>query len=187
MTLNSEEMKWIDYERRRRRRKKNSSFDLELLLLSLSFSSLLFRPAAPKEPESNNRTCQNFPIHQKTINSISVTYHDDKDGSSKTVRVPVGTNLLEAAHANQVDLEGACECSLACSTCHVVVEDPVIFSKLPEPTDDENDMLDLAFGLTETSRLGCQVIASKEIDGISVRIPGATRNFAVDGHVPKPH
>ena len=51
-------------------------------------------------------------------NSISVTYHDDKDGSTKTVRVPLGTNLLEAAHANGVDLEGACECSLACSTCH---------------------------------------------------------------------
>ena len=116
-----------------------------------------------------------------------MTYHDDKDGSSKTVRVPVGTNLLEAAHANNVDLEGACECSLACSTCHVVVEDPEIFKKLPEPTDDENDMLDLAFGLTETSRLGCQVVAENEIDGISVRIPGATRNFAVDGHVPKPH
>ena len=119
--------------------------------------------------------------------SISVTYHDDKDGSTKTVQVPLGTNLLEAAHANNVDLEGACECSLACSTCHVIVEDPSLFSQLPEPTDDENDMLDLAFGLTETSRLGCQVVAAKEIDGIAVRIPGATRNFAVDGHVPKPH
>ena len=56
-----------------------------------------------------------------------------------------------------------------------------------EPSDDENDMLDLAFGLTETSRLGCQVIASEELDGLVVRLPSATRNFAVDGHVPKPH
>jgi ferredoxin len=62
-----------------------------------------------------------------------------------------------------------------------------MFDKLPEADDDENDMLDLAFGLTETSRLGCQVIATEELDGIRVRIPSATRNFAVDGHVPKPH
>ncbi|EIE24623.1 ferredoxin [Coccomyxa subellipsoidea C-169] len=94
---------------------------------------------------------------------------------------------MEAAHANDIDLEGACEGSLACSTCHVVIEDPELYDKLPEPTDDENDMLDLAYGLTETSRLGCQVIASKDIDGIRVRIPGATRNFAVDGYKPKPH
>ena len=45
---------------------------------------------------------------------------------------------------------GACEGSLACSTCHVVVEDQDYYDKLPEPDDDENDMLDLAFGLTDT-------------------------------------
>ena len=67
------------------------------------------------------------------------------------------------------------------------IESREMFDKLPEADDDENDMLDLAFGLTETSRLGCQVIATEDIDGISVRIPSATRNFAVDGHVPKPH
>ena len=55
-----------------------------------------------------------------------------------------------------------------------------------EPSDDENDMLDLAFGLTRTSRLGCQVLASKELDGMTVRLPAATRNFSVDGFVPKP-
>jgi len=48
-------------------------------------------------------------------------------------------------------------------------------------------MLDLAFGLTETSRLGCQVIAKPELDGLRMALPAATRNFAVDGHVPKPH
>lgn len=119
--------------------------------------------------------------------TISVTYHDEKDGSTKTCQVPIGENLMEAAHANDVDLEGACEGSLACSTCHVIIESQEMFDKLPEADDDENDMLDLAFGLTETSRLGCQVIAAEELDGISVRIPSATRNFAVDGHVPKPH
>ena len=82
---------------------------------------------------------------------------------------------------------GACEGSLACSTCHVIVEDEEYYKRIPEPDDDENDMLDLAFGLTDTSRLGCQVKATKELDGLKVRIPSATRNFAVDGHVPKPH
>lgn len=119
--------------------------------------------------------------------SINVTFTDEKDGSTKTVKAPLGESLLEVAHSNEIDLEGACEGSLACSTCHVVVEDQAYYDKLPEPDDDENDMLDLAFGLTNTSRLGCQIKASKELDGLKVRIPSATRNFAVDGHVPKPH
>jgi len=103
------------------------------------------------------------------------------------VKAKVGINLLEVAHAYDIELEGACEGSLACSTCHVIVEQQAMYEQLPEPDDDENDMLDLAFGLTETSRLGCQIIAAKELDGIRVRIPSATRNFAVDGFVAKPH
>ncbi|KAF3513834.1 hypothetical protein F2Q69_00009286 [Brassica cretica] len=67
------------------------------------------------------------------------------------------------------------------------IKDTEYYNKLEEPTDEENDMLDLAFALTETSRLGCQVIAKPEIDGIRLAIPSATRNFAVDGFVPKPH
>ncbi|CAF2148885.1 unnamed protein product [Brassica napus] len=111
----------------------------------------------------------------------------DKDGEEIHIKVPVGMNILEAAHENDIELEGACECSLACSTCHVIVMDTEYYNKLEEPTDEENDMLDLAFGLTETSRLGCQVIAKPELDGIRLAIPSATRNFAVDGFVPKPH
>ncbi|KAI3710198.1 hypothetical protein L2E82_39972 [Cichorium intybus] len=81
----------------------------------------------------------------------------------------------------------ACEGSLACSTCHVIVMDVEQYNKLEDPTDEENDMLDLAFGLTETSRLGCQVIAKPELDGLRLALPAATRNFAVDGYKPKPH
>lgn len=119
--------------------------------------------------------------------TCTVTFKDEKDGSVTTVEAPMGVSLLEVAHDNDVDLEGACEGSLACSTCHVIVEDPDMFDHIPEADDDENDMLDLAFGLTDTSRLGCQVMTSPDIDGIVVRIPNATRNFAVDGYVPKPH
>jgi ferredoxin len=71
-----------------------------------------------------------------------------RDGGETEVRAPPGKNLLEIAHANNIDLEGACEGSLACSTCHVYLE-PHVFKALEEPDDDENDMLDLAFGLTE--------------------------------------
>ncbi|ESQ38048.1 hypothetical protein EUTSA_v10029287mg, partial [Eutrema salsugineum] len=81
--------------------------------------------------------------------------------------------------------KGACEASLAYSTCHVIVMDTEYYNKLEEPTDEV--MLDLAFGLTETSRLGCQVIARPELHGVRLAIPSATRNFAVDGFVPKPH
>ena len=48
---------------------------------------------------------------------------------------------------------------------------------MPEPDDDENDMLDLAFGLTETSRLGCQITIKKELDGLRVALPAMTRNL----------
>ncbi|KAI4379587.1 hypothetical protein MLD38_005865 [Melastoma candidum] len=111
---------------------------------------------------------------------ISVTIVD-KDGEEKKIMVPVGMSMLEAAHESDIELEGACEGSLACSTCHVIVMDVEYYNKLEDPTDEENDMLDLAFGLTETSRLGCQVIAAPELDGIRLAIPAATRNFAVDG------
>jgi ferredoxin len=74
-------------------------------------------------------------------------------------------------------MEGACGGSCACSTCHVIVEDEALYDKMTEPDDDENDMLDLAFGLTETSRLGCQVVMSKELDGLIVRLPRITRNL----------
>ncbi|KAJ6346892.1 hypothetical protein OIU76_003557 [Salix suchowensis] len=117
---------------------------------------------------------------------ISVAFVD-KDGEETDIKVPIGMSMLEAAHENDIELEGACEGSLACSTCHVIVTDMEYYNKLEDPTDEENDMLDLAFGLTETSRLGCQVIAKPELNGMRVALPAATRNFAVDGYVPKPH
>ncbi|HCI48964.1 MAG: 2Fe-2S ferredoxin [Alphaproteobacteria bacterium RIFCSPLOWO2_01_FULL_45_8] len=99
-----------------------------------------------------------------------------QDGTRKEVDAPIGLSVLEIAHQNNVDLEGACEGSLACSTCHVVVE-PDWFDVLPEASEDEQDMLDLAFGLTHTSRLGCQIIMTEELDGLVVKLPAATRNM----------
>ena len=97
------------------------------------------------------------------------------DGSRLEVDAPVGLSVLEIAHRHNVDLEGACEGSLACSTCHVVV-DPEWYELLPTAKEDEEDMLDLAFGLTRTSRLGCQIIITEELDGLTVSVPGGSRN-----------
>ena len=98
------------------------------------------------------------------------------DGEKITVDAPLGLSVLEIAHQNDIDLEGACEGSLACSTCHVVV-DEAWFEVLPTATEDEEDMLDLAFGLTITSRLGCQIIITEELDGLTLKLPTATRNM----------
>jgi 2Fe-2S ferredoxin len=97
------------------------------------------------------------------------------DGGRLEVEAPVGLSILEIAHRHNVDLEGACEGSLACSTCHVVV-DPEWYELLPAAKEDEEDMLDLAFGLTRTSRLGCQIIITEELDGLTVSLPGGSRN-----------
>lgn len=101
------------------------------------------------------------------------------DGTVKEVDAPLGLSVLEIAHKNDIPLEGACEGSLACSTCHVIV-DPAFYGKLATATEDEEDMLDLAFGLTHTSRLGCQIKMSDALDGLKVKLPAATRNMQVD-------
>ncbi|KIH59659.1 2Fe-2S iron-sulfur cluster binding domain protein [Ancylostoma duodenale] len=85
-----------------------------------------------------------------------------------------------------IELEGACEASCACSTCHVYV-DQAYYDKLDEPKEEEDDMLDQAPALRHNSRLGCQITLRKDLDGITVSLPPITRNFYVDGHVPQPH
>lgn len=100
----------------------------------------------------------------------------ERDGTRREVEAPIGLSVLEIAHRNNIDLEGACEGSLACSTCHIIV-DPDWFDMLPDPTEDEEDMLDLAFGLAETSRLGCQIKMTEELDGLTVRLPAGSRNM----------
>jgi 2Fe-2S ferredoxin len=99
----------------------------------------------------------------------------ERDGSRREVEAPLGLSVLEIAHKHGVDIEGACEGSLACSTCHVIVDESW-FGKLESPTEDEEDMLDLAFDLQETSRLGCQLIMTDKLDGLVVKLPAGSRN-----------
>eukprot|EP00161_Ancyromonas_sigmoides_P020586 TRINITY_DN599_c0_g1_i2.p1 TRINITY_DN599_c0_g1~~TRINITY_DN599_c0_g1_i2.p1 ORF type:complete len:148 (-),score=25.48 TRINITY_DN599_c0_g1_i2:133-576(-) len=117
--------------------------------------------------------------------TLTVTFIN-KDGTRTPVKAAIGQNLLHVAQANGIEMEGACEASLACSTCHVIVSQDQ-YDSLPPPCEEEDDMLDLAFGLTETSRLGCQVVLDQSMDGLVVALPRATRNMAVDGYVPQPH
>lgn len=121
--------------------------------------------------------------------SVHVSFVDaDGNPVKADVDAYVGESLLQVAQRNDIELEGACEGVCACSTCHVIFPDEDIFDNvLEEASEDEEDMLDMAFGLTETSRLSCQIIVTDEMDGIEIEIPAATRNFYVDGHVPKPH
>jgi len=99
----------------------------------------------------------------------------ERDGTRREVEAPLGLSVLEIAHKHGVDIEGACEGSLACSTCHVIV-DGSWFGRLESPTEDEEDMLDLAFDLQETSRLGCQLIMTDKLDGLVVKLPAGSRN-----------
>jgi ferredoxin len=112
-----------------------------------------------------------------------------KDGKDVQIIGREGQNLLRLAQAHDIPMEGACEGVCACSTCHVVMDDEqydMVEDVIPF-TDDEEDMLDLAFALTPTSRLGCQIVLTPELEGLRIQLPAATRNFYVDGHVPVPH
>ena len=100
----------------------------------------------------------------------------DADGAATEVDAPVGRTVMEIAHANNIDIEGACEGVMACSTCHVIVE-AQWHGRLPPPEEDEEDLLDLAFALTRTSRLGCQIVITPDLDGLTVRLPPETRNL----------
>ena len=98
-----------------------------------------------------------------------------------TVKAKEGSSLLDAAHntIGKIILEGSCEGSLACSTCHVILEEAAYKQLLNENeiAEDEEDMLDLAFGLTSTSRLGCQIILKKQHEGFVFTIPALSRNL----------
>jgi len=96
-------------------------------------------------------------------------------GETLEVEAPLGKTILEIAQHNGLELEGACEGSLACSTCHLIISDED-FERLEDPSDDEEDMLDLAYGLKPTSRLGCQIIMSEELDGMVVELPSTFHN-----------
>merc|ERR1712179_119893 len=121
--------------------------------------------------------------HQSDVVNITVV---DRDGDSFKLSGKIGDNLMFMMQHNDIEIEGACEASLACCTCHVYVNEDK-FDLLEEPEEDEDDMLDLAPFLMENSRLGCQIVLTHELEDMVITIPSATRNFYVDGAKPHSH
>ena len=100
----------------------------------------------------------------------------DSDGVAHEVEGRAGQSLMDIAVAGGIDMEAACEGVMACSTCHVIVDEKW-FGKLAEPSEDEEDMLDLASGLAPTSRLACQIEVTQDMDGLTVRLPTRVNNL----------
>ncbi|KAM4608256.1 adrenodoxin-like [Polymixia lowei] len=96
----------------------------------------------------------------------------NRDGQTITASGRSGDSLLDVVESQKLDIAGfgACEGTLACSTCHLIL-DQEVYDQLGHIVDEELDMLDLAFGLTDTSRLGCQVCLSESLEGMTVRVP----------------
>ena len=107
---------------------------------------------------------------------IKVRFHKPDGTLDREVDARAGQRLLDVAWAAKQPLEGACEGVMACSTCHVIV-DKADFDRLPQASDEEEDLLDLAAHATRTSRLACQIILSKDMETLDVRIPAGAKNW----------
>ena len=93
-----------------------------------------------------------------------------KNGNESSIEAENGLSVMEVARDNNIGIEGTCGGSISCCTCHVII-DAEWFSIVGKPNPDEEDMLDLAFGLTSTSRLGCQIEITDKLDGLRISIP----------------
>lgn len=110
------------------------------------------------------------------MSDIKVNFISADGEQTVTATASDGDDLLTIAQVNDQPLEGTCEGQMACSTCHVIV-DAQDFDKLPESTEMEEDMLDLAAGARRTSRLACQITLTPDLDGLTVHIPAESRNM----------
>jgi len=137
--------------------KQLGSSGIEELLKSIDRTSL-------------NRNAPTVPL---TIN-VSAANH------SFEVSVPEGASLQGIVEGGDTELSDYLECAcggiMACSTCHVILEES-LYRKLDPPCEAEQDMLDLAWGLSETSRLGCQLSVQKNYEGTSITIPEGVNNM----------
>lgn len=100
----------------------------------------------------------------------------ERDGALCEADAAPGERLLEVAQRAGQPLEGTCEGDMACATCHVIVAADDA-ARLPPASEEEEDMLDLAYGATRHSRLACQIVLDAQLDGLTVRIPDGSRNM----------
>lgn len=113
------------------------------------------------------------------LSSTNIKFTMVEKGTPKTVTAKKGETLLDVARRFNINLTGACEGNCACSTCHIIF-DKNVYTKLPPPSEEEEDMLELAFGLTPTSRLACQVKVDEKLNGVRITIPDVQRNVTID-------
>lgn len=102
----------------------------------------------------------------------------DRDEKTIDAKAKIGSNILDVILDNKIDVDGfgACEGTLACSTCHVIL-DSENYKTLPPPVEEENDMLDLAYGLTDTSRLACQIFVEPRMKDWLFVVPKVNRSL----------
>ena len=124
------------------------------------------RPSAP----ARRFTMQRSARRRFADATVPLAFVDSRDGTTTAVEAEVGKTVLEAALDHDVDIEAACGGELACSTCHVILEQD-LYDKLEPPDEEEEDMLDLAWGLEDTSRLCCQIKVSPELKDATFVIP----------------
>ncbi|XP_037820113.1 adrenodoxin-like protein 2, mitochondrial [Lucilia sericata] len=145
-------------------------------LVRRSVATALSKPEGWQQLQK--QSVRNFTVGMTLKQDINVTFVRANGEKIKT-KGKEGDSLLDVIVNNNIDLDGfgACEGTLTCSTCHLIFK-PEDYNKLPDkPSDEELDMLDLAYELTDTSRLGCQINLSKDLDGLEVHVP-ATINDA---------
>eukprot|EP00051_Salpingoeca_urceolata_P023916 m.412052 g.412052 ORF g.412052 m.412052 type:complete len:273 (+) comp20169_c1_seq5:755-1573(+) len=141
--------------------------------LSVVASTARLQPLAQhwtRQPWVQLQACS---LHRSATSSSDGTVRvvfQDSQGNEEECEADIGESVLDVAVNNDIDLEGACGGTLACSTCHVILEEKD-FDEFDEPEEEELDMLDLAVDLHDTSRLGCQLILRTKHDGIVLRLP----------------
>lgn len=129
-----------------------------------------------KQPNDTEDSCENS--HKdgvaKTLGEdVTVTFLRP-DSKRITVKAPEGKSLYDVVIDNNVDIDGfgACNGTLCCTTCQLIFKQ-ADYEKVGEPSEEELDMLDLAYVLSPTSRLGCRVILKKELDPLEVEVPAS--------------
>ncbi|MEO7243003.1 MAG: ISC system 2Fe-2S type ferredoxin [Variovorax sp.] len=110
--------------------------------------------------------------------TIKILPHVEYCPNGAEVTAPAGTSICEALLENHVNIEHACEMSRACTTCHVIVRQG--YGSLGEADEEEEDLLDRAWGLEPQSRLSCQAILAQE--DVTVEIPRYSINHAKENH-----
>lgn len=148
-----------------------------------NFSEFLStRKYSEVESQSNISALEKPEPQGEIVNIIFVS----PEGEEIPIQGKVGDNVMQLGMDHEVGMEGACEGQLACTTCHIYVDEN--YSKyIKEAEAEEEDLLDNAPFLKPNSRLSCQLTLTKDLEGMRFVLPPATINFFVDGHTPKKH